>query len=167
MMNTSRPVRLALIAPEPEGRDQLAQMYGAQLAKILSTDIRLAQELGHPLPERPIEGDQFIQETTEWCAGRNAVSYAIVLGDNSAVGQLSISRMDVAQGSARVGYLLASAHWGAGIMTQAFALALDEARSRGFQTVCGFIPTGHAASQRLWSRHGAVAEQREGSSFMR
>lgn len=160
-MNTSTPIRLVLIAPEPEGEAQPARPHGVELARILSTDHALAQSLGHPLPTSPIESVPFLQETLRWCAERKAVSFAIVLENGAAVGQFSISRIDGEHQSARFGYFLASAHWGTGVMTQAFALALDEARSRGLRRVCGFVPTDSSASHRLWSRHGAEAKKSE------
>jgi RimJ/RimL family protein N-acetyltransferase len=105
-----------------------------------------------------IDSGQFLAETAQWCQAHDAISFAIMVDGYEAVGQLSISNL---KGQGRIGYWLAEAHRGKGIMTEAFALALNIARSRGLNSVSGEIPVGAVASERLWHRHGAKRQGRE------
>lgn len=148
-------VCLVQIIPPAPNSGQVAGDIGRALAAILSSDTPLANALGHPMPMPPIEAPQFVEQTAEWCKSHDAVSFAITVNRYEAVGQLSISRLSDKEGHGRIGYWLASDHWGKRIMTEAFAQALAVARSHGLKAVTGHVPTGNIASERLWLRHGA------------
>lgn len=147
-------VRLVQLIPSPPDGGRDTGDIGRALAAILSFDSLLGNALGHPLPASPIDGARFIQQTAEWCKSHDAASFAILGNQYMAVGQLSISQLGDKDGRGRIGYWLASDHWGKRIMTEAFGQALAVAKSLGLKSVSGHVPAGNIASERLWLRHG-------------
>ncbi|EME68614.1 hypothetical protein H261_17483 [Paramagnetospirillum caucaseum] len=136
------------------------------LAEILNTDTKLASALGYAPSKPPLTAGQFMAQTATWCKAHDAVAFAVTVGDGRALGLLSISRLNDPDRRGRLGYWLASEHWGKGIMRDVFTHCLAIAKSHGLRSISGRIPVGNVASERLWLRHGAVeAPANEGQDF--
>ena len=125
------------------------------LASLLCRDMALRQSLGIAEADQP-SGATFLEKISHWCERNSALTLAIVDVDGQALGTISLSNINEAEHTARIGYWLASDHWGEGYTSQAFALALWLARMLGIHRVFAWVDKDNAASLRIWRRYEAT-----------
>jgi RimJ/RimL family protein N-acetyltransferase len=125
------------------------------LLTYLNKDVQLRSWLG--MQDAPVIDPSELQITTRnWQDKNNAITYAI-FAKSKVAGTISISHITNDR-KARIGYWISSTNWKQGIVTQAFALALEEARSLGILQVSGEIHIENTASLHIWDRYGAQRE---------
>ena len=101
-----------------------------------------------------VTGEAFYENTTEWCARTNSLSFAIMY-DGVSVGMISLSHIDDMNHSARVGYWVASECWGQGVATRAFACLISLAREHDIRILISHIDSENTASRKIWKRYDA------------
>lgn len=125
------------------------------LARLLCKDEALRQSLGASPADKP-DAQAFLAKIHRWCEQTNSITMAIVDADGLAVGTISLSNVDEAEGSGGIGYWLGSEHWGRGHASQAFALVLWLARTLGIRCIFARVNRENTASLRIWRRYFAV-----------
>lgn len=154
-MGKTAPLSLIRLAPEPECELDLALRLATDLAAFLNFDEKLPKGIRHP-PGVPLEtGQSVLSFAKEWCSDRNARFYAIVIGDETAIGSISLSHIDTAAQAARSGYWLGSAYHGRGYGTEALSKLLAIARDCGLKHIAATISTDNEPSNRIWEKVGA------------
>lgn len=134
--------------------NELSDAEADLMTAILNKDGVLRHWLGmENAPE--ITREDFRQTAEEWQKEKRAQTYIIYAQE--AIGSISISHISE-DGTARIGYWLASKAWNQGIGTEAFALALEKARQLGIHKVRSEIQADNIASLRMWQRWGAEQE---------
>ena len=98
---------------------ELTQEDSRQLASLLCEDCILRRDLGMAREDRPT-GEAFDRHIRDWCRSRNAFTYAIVLGNGTVAGTISLSHIDRENHSARIGYWIGSSYRNRGYGTKAF-----------------------------------------------
>jgi len=98
-------------------------------------------------------GEEFDLGIHDWCRSRNAYTYAVVIGDGTVAGTISLSHIDHESHSARIGYWIGSSYRGKGYGTKAFELVVAEALSRGIERVRASIEQENLPSRRIWEAH--------------
>ena len=132
-----------------------------QLASLLCEDCILRRDLGMAREDRPT-GEAFGRHIRDWCRSRNAFTYAIILGEGTAIGTISLSHIDREDHSARIGYWIGSSYRNRGYGTKAFERAMAEALSQGMVRVRASIERDNLPSRRIWEAHGGYVIRHEG-----
>jgi len=89
-----------------------------------------------------------------------------IVRDGEVVGTAGIFRWDPKHQQAQLGYDLARAHWGQGLMTEALGAVLDDAFVRfELHRVDAHVDPDNVASTRVLAKLGFVAEGRTRESF--
>ena len=128
----------------------------ATLAELMHSDTELLERITSKGGGK-VTAEEFLAHVESWCREKTAISLAIVLNcSDRAIGLLSVANIDESQHTGRIGYWLASAEWGKGCMTEAFALALRLAVRLGLTRVSANIERWNEASWRLWKRYGRI-----------
>ena len=144
---------------------ELTQEDSRQLASLLCEDGILRRDLGMAREDRPT-GEAFDRHIRDWCRSRNAITYAIVLGDGTAIGTISLSHIDRADHSARIGYWIGSSYRNRGYGTKAFEQVMAETFSQDILRVRASIERDNLPSRRIWEAHGGYVVQREGEKVI-
>jgi ribosomal-protein-alanine N-acetyltransferase len=130
-----------------------------RLASLLCEDGILRRDLGMAREDRPT-GEAFDRHIRDWCRSRNAITYAIVLGDGTAIGTISLSHIDREDHSARIGYWIGSSYRNRGYGTKAFERVMAEAFSQDILRVRASIERDNLPSRRIWEAHGGYVVHR-------
>jgi GrpB-like predicted nucleotidyltransferase (UPF0157 family)/predicted acetyltransferase len=125
------------------------------LAEILNHDDKLKKAMGSKSSDNT--GESFLNRMTEWQKTTCSTSFAIKAA-SEAVGIISLSRQNVNEKSARIGYWLASKYWNKGICSFAFSEVLKFGIQQGFKIFRAKIPKETEASLRIWKKHNAKIE---------
>ena len=106
----------------------------------------------------PSSATEFLADLAGRAKSINGICLAIVETQwGRAVGLISLSHIDLAARTGRIGYWTASACWRQGLTSEAFGLVLQLARSLELKSISAAIQTDNIASQRIYERHGGVA----------
>jgi [ribosomal protein S5]-alanine N-acetyltransferase len=140
---------------------ELTQEDSRQLASLLCEDRVLRRDLGMAREDRPT-GEAFDRHIRDWCRSRNAFTYAIILGDGTAIGTISLSHINRENHSARIGYWIGSSYRNRGYGTKAFERVMAEALSQGMTRVRASIERDNLPSRRIWEGHSGYVAHREG-----
>lgn len=135
--------------------DAITNQDADRLAAILNQDAALRRWLGAQ-SAAPLTREEFLHTAAQWQAEKHAQTFVIYA--QKAVGTISISHIRP-DGTARIGYWIASQAWGQGIGGEAFAQALAKARAMGLHQVSATIQAENIASLRIWRRWGAAEEE--------
>lgn len=149
---------LVCLAPEPECEMARALHLGADLAAILNFDDGLPEGIRRRPAALLESAESVLSFTRDWCLKRNATFYAIVINGTTAIGSISLGRIDPETRSARIGYWLGSPHHGRGYGTEALAKLIAVARERGFRRLSATIRAENEPSKRMWAKLGALIQ---------
>ena len=147
-MNHTSPVTLRPIG-------EISDADADRLVIILNEDNALRQWLGMENAS-PLTRDEFRRTAEEWQKTKHALTFAIYTQD-LIIGSISLSHIQ-SDGTARIGYWIASAFWRQGIGAAAFALLVEKARRLGLRQVSATIQADNIASLRIWQQWGAEQE---------
>lgn len=154
MRRVLHTARLRLRAPQP-GDEHAVFATWAQ-------DPQVLRYLGWMAHARPAETKaQLDWEQARWLKG-SAWTWLLAADAGAPIGmvQLVPQRLDAAAHHLRLGYLLARAHWGRGLMREALAAVLAEAFAQpGVERVDALCDVDNHASARLLD---ALGFEREG-----
>lgn len=125
------------------------------LVRILNEDAELRKWLYPNEVDVHLTRDEFINIGKNWAQHNMAHIYCIFT--HGPIGTISISHI-TNDGSARIGYWIASKEWGKGFGTSAFELILEKARQIGVRVVSAKIDCQNTASIAIWENHGASQE---------
>ncbi len=123
------------------------------MAKILSTDRWLHQELAGSLPIMRVTGDGYDAGCRAWEARKHGTCYAIT-NDGVAIG--SISFAPAGDGAASVGYWIRSDLWNRGYGTCALMQMKEILKAAGYRSMTASILKTNSASKKVWEKCGAV-----------
>jgi len=126
------------------------------LADMLCSDETLRKDLGFQGEDGPTP-ESFRSRLDEWCEKHHAVSYAIVLDSDRAVGLISLSHINNNTRSAGIGYWMSSGHRRHGYCSDAFGLVVQEAKQRDLRRLRASIEAGNTPSRRIWEKCGGRA----------
>lgn len=146
---------LVCLAPEPECELDMALHLAGDLAALLNFDEKLPRDIRHPSGALLETAQSVLSFTKEWCLGRNAKFYAIVIDDETAIGSISLSHIDIAAQAARSGYWLGSLYQGRGYGTEALSNLVAIAREFGLKHISATISADNEPSRRMWEKLGA------------
>lgn len=103
--------------------------------------------------------DRFIEGTTAGTlAGRWCLLGILAHGDTAICGSIGFFNVDQTHSRAEIGYDLAPARWGQGIMTTAASILLDWSFASGFNRVEATVMTGNGRSVAVLRRLGFQQE---------
>lgn len=127
------------------------------LAELLCTDHVQHRATGMS-GRGPSSATAYLADTAQWAKRHNAICLATVSKQlERAVGMISLSHIDLAGRTGRIGYWTASACWRQGLTGEAFGLVLQLARSLELKSISATIETNNIASQRIYQCYGAIA----------
>jgi RimJ/RimL family protein N-acetyltransferase len=154
-MEKATLLQLICLAPEPECEPKQALHLAAGLAALLNFDEELPVGIRRP-PGSPLEtAESVLSFAKKWCLGRNARFHAIVLDNETAIGSISLSHIDILAQAARSGYWLGSAYQGRGYGTEALSKLVAIARECGLKRLSATISVENEPSKRIWEKLGA------------
>lgn len=162
-MEKARSLGLICLAPEPECESKQALHLAADLAALLNFDEELPEGIRRS-PGAPLEtAESVLFFAKKWCLGRNAKFFAIILDNETAIGSISLSHIDIAAQAARSGYWLGSTYQGRGYGTEALSKLVAIARKCGLRHISAKINTENEPSKRIWEKLGAQIQDDGGS----
>jgi RimJ/RimL family protein N-acetyltransferase len=139
--------------------DELSDTEVERLTTILNQDSALRHWLG--MENAPaMAPEEFRRIAVTWQKEKHARTFIIYAQE--AIGSISVSHIRE-NGTARIGYWIASKAWNQGVGTAAFALALEQARQLGIHQVSANIQAENFASLRIWQKWGAEEEKLSGN----
>lgn len=156
---TLPPFALVRLSPTPEVDHAAACALAGRIADILNTDEGLPDGMRRPAHLPPETAEGVLTFTRQWCLDRDAQYFALVADGRTVAGMVTISRIDPASRTARLGYALASRYHGgeSRVLAAAFASAHDLG-VRELSTTW----SGQDTEQALWQRTGRRVELRDG-----
>lgn len=167
MQNAPHPLTLIRLSPDHDLAHGAALRLAAQLAHILNTDDGLPPGLRRPADLSPETAEGVLSFTTKWCLERTARFFALVLPNETVVGALTLSHIDLEKKTAQTGYFLSSAHKNERLELQAATLGCDFAKSLGITTISSSIADKDSTLQTILERAGYSVEIRDGRIMVR
>ncbi len=138
--------------------------HSKRLAEIISTDSKLHMKLSPSKPQESTSAEELYRVCKAWEDKNNAVCYCII-NNGVPIGTISVSHRDFENKTAKCGYWIESNCWGKGYTTEAFKLAIEEARQAGIELLTASILKDNLASIALWKRQGALLREKDGRVF--
>ncbi|MDK9722431.1 MAG: GNAT family N-acetyltransferase [Rhodospirillales bacterium] len=154
-------ISLFRLAPEPEGSEKLALRYASHLSELLNTDTGLPESIRGTSSRRDETPEHFLSYVSEWCKAKHALNFAVLLDGEIAIGNMSLSHIDIEAKTARTGCFFSSRHEGVGYAAYAFAKLIETARNLGIKSVSGDIPDIALVESSIWEECGAEIEVSE------
>lgn len=106
----------------------------------------------------------FTIRTLEWCQ-RTVSDYYAIFYQNEIVGTISLSKQNIAERTACVGYEIFDEFRSRGFASQAFELVLTIAVERGFKEIKATIAKDNQASLKIWQKRKAVFRELQGNKL--
>ncbi|MBF0267245.1 MAG: GNAT family N-acetyltransferase [Alphaproteobacteria bacterium] len=158
MNNDHSRISLFRLAPESEGSEELALRYASQLSDLLNADTGLPESIRGTSSRSDETPEHFLSYTSEWCKAKHALNFAVLLDGEIAIGNMSLSHIDIEAKTARTGCFFSSRHEGVGYAAYAFAKLIETARNLGIKSVSGDIPDIAIVESSIWEKCGAKIE---------
>lgn len=158
MYNDHSRISLFRLAPEPEGSEEVALRYANQLSELLNTDTGLPESIRGSSSRTDETPEHFLSYVRGWCITKRAINFAVLLNGETAIGNMSLSHIDLEAKTARTGCFMSSRHEGAGYAAYAFAKLIETARNLGIKSVSGDIPDIALVESSIWEKCGAKIE---------
>lgn len=137
--------------------EELSSFHANNLAMIISTDEKLHHMLNPvgTVGMTKTSSGEFLKSTHDWMTKTQSITYAI-LKDNTAIGIISIAKINKLLQTASIGYWISSNYWNQGITTHAFLLILSKAKEMKIEIVSAKIQKTNKYSIKLWKRYNTV-----------
>ncbi|MDA3839436.1 MAG: GNAT family N-acetyltransferase [Candidatus Delongbacteria bacterium] len=132
----------------------IVQNHYADISLLIGSDTQLQKELGFKKGSIPTKL-QVEKDFISWCESHKAEMYSI-FKDDIFIGLITISRIDVKNKSARLGYWLGSEFRQKGYSSIAYRKMLDKVPSMGINKLNGSVLVSNLPSRLLWENHGAT-----------
>lgn len=158
-------ISLFRLAPEPEGSEELALRYASHLADLLNTDTGLPEAIRGPSSRSDETPEHFLSYVSKWCKAKRALNFAVILDGEIAIGNMSLSHIDIEAKTARTGCFFSSRHEGVGYAAYAFAKLIETARNLGIKSVSGDILDIAIVASSIWESCGAKIEMDKAEVF--
>ncbi|MEO8588629.1 MAG: GNAT family protein [Flavobacteriales bacterium] len=127
---------------------------------LLRSDPLVMRHVPRPLAKTTEDAASLITLINTTVAANDAVQWAITLkGHDAFIGLIGFWRMEKEHHLAELGYMLARAHWGKGLMSEAIGTVVDFGfNTLGFHKVEAITRPENAASIRALEKNGFVPE---------
>lgn len=106
----------------------------------------------------------FTVRTQEW-SKRTVSNYYGIFHQNEILGTISLSKQNIAEREACLGYEIFERFRGRGFASQAFELVLGIAAERGFKKVKATIAKDNHASLKIWQKRKAAFREISGNKL--
>lgn len=148
-------ISLVQLAPETFPAPSQMLRYAEDVANILNEDEELGRVLGRTKHSHEETAPTVLEHARKWCDKHDAIFFAIVHGQEAAIGTISLSHVDLQSRSASTGYWIGTRFQGHGYGGAAFHRLVAFARSLGVRSLFGQVAAANYASRRIWERNGA------------
>jgi ribosomal-protein-alanine N-acetyltransferase len=108
--------------------------------------------------------EKFKEKTILWCRNTNSGFFGIEF-KNTLVGTISLSKQNLKEKKANIGYEIFNKFRQQGFASKAFQLMLIIASNMNFLTVKSKIPKDNEASIKIWKKEGAIFKEFDHDKF--
>lgn len=132
----------------------IEQNHYEDISLLIGSDTQLQKDLGFKKGSIPTKS-QVEEDFVSWCESHDAKMFSI-FKDDIFIGLITLSRIDVKNKSARLGYWLGSEFRQKGYSSIAYRKMLDKIPSMGINKLYAGVHASNIQSRRLWENHGAT-----------
>jgi len=134
----------------------------SEIAMLIAADLQLQKEFGFPKDLIPTSA-QLESDYKGWNKSHSAKMFCVRLSE-AFIGLMTISRIDLNERSARLGYWLGSDYRHLGYGANAFDQALKICSQMGIRQISASIAADNLPSKKLWkNKGGKITSQNEGN----
>ena len=133
------------------------------LSNLICTDHILRSAAGM---QRKPTASAYLTEINLCKTEKQTLVFAIVDVNDLAIGQISLSQIDVDLLQCRMGYWLGSAHWNQGKTTAAVGLNLALAQHLGIQKTHSTVVKSNVPSWRILQRYDAIRTDKDNEKYL-
>ncbi len=137
----------------------IIQEHYSKISMLITSDMQLQKDLGFTEKSIPSKA-QVENDFRSWCESHAAEMFSI-FKDDTFIGLITLSRIDIRNKSARLGYWLGSEFRNKGYGAIAYRKMLDKVSSMGIAKLNGSVLVSNLSSRRLWENHGATVTGKE------